>query len=99
MTLELLRYEDDFFEVNRNPKPYTLGGVEKITCNTEYGIGHFAITIFDTRIFAMELFQYVKNAETGEYYVKNGVWVCQKDVIDNDKAIEAWNRRFKNETD
>ncbi|MGN0585142.1 MAG: hypothetical protein ACI4JD_06785 [Ruminococcus sp.] len=76
MTLELLRYKDDFF--TRNPKPYKLGGVEKITCNTEYGIGHFAITIFDTRVFVMELFQYVKNAETGEYYVKNGVWVCPK---------------------
>lgn len=83
MILELLRYKDDFFKANRNPKPYKLGGVEKITCNTEYGIGHFAITIFDTRIFVTELFQYVKNAETGEYYVKNGAWVRQKDVIDN----------------
>lgn len=40
MTLELLRHRDDFFEANRNPKPYTLGGVEKITCNTEYGNVH-----------------------------------------------------------
>ena len=76
MTLELLRYPDEFFESTRNPEPYTLGGVEKITCNTEYGVGHFAITIFDTRVFVTELFQYVKNAETGEYYVKDGVWVA-----------------------
>lgn len=82
MTLELLRYPDDFFEVNRNPKPYALGGVEKITCNTEYGVGHFAITIFDTRVFVTKLFQYVKNAETGEYYVKDGVWVAEPEVLE-----------------
>lgn len=76
-TLELLRYPDDFFEVNRNPKPYTLGGVKKITYDTEYGAGHFAITIYDTRVFATEFFQYVKNAETGEYYVKDGAWVAE----------------------
>lgn len=80
MTLELLRYPDEFFESTRNPKPYALGGVEKITCNTEYGVGHFAITIFDTRVFVTELFQYVKNAETGEYYVKDGVWVAVPEV-------------------
>lgn len=80
MTLELLRYPDEFFESTRNPKHYTLGGVEKITCNTEYGVGHFAITIFDTRVFVTELFQYVKNAETGEYYVKDGVWVAVPEV-------------------
>lgn len=80
MTLELLRYPDEFFESTRNPKPYALGGVEKITCNTEYGVGHFAITIFDTRVFVTELFQYVKNAETGEYYVKDGVWVAVSEV-------------------
>ena len=80
MTLELLRYPDEFFESTRNPKPYTLGGVEKITCNTEYGVGHFAITIFDTRVFVTKLFQYVKNAETGEYYVKYGVWVAVPEV-------------------
>lgn len=80
MTLELLRYPDEFFESTRNPKPYTLGGVEKITCNTEYCVGHFAITIFDTRVFVTELFQYVKNAETGEYYVKDGVWVAVPEV-------------------
>lgn len=80
MTLELLRYPDEFFESTRNPKPYTLGGVEKITCNTEYGVGHFAITIFDTSVFVTKLFQYVKNAETGEYYVKDGVWVAVPEV-------------------
>lgn len=29
MILELLRYKDDFFKANRNPKPYKLGGVER----------------------------------------------------------------------
>ena len=66
MTLELKQW---------NNEPYALGGVQEITDKTEYGEGHFAITIFDRRIFFLDCFEYVKCRETGEYFVNRGEWV------------------------
>lgn len=77
MNLELKRYKDEFF--NNSTEPYLLGGVEKITSNTEYGEGHFAITIFDRRMFITGAFEYVKDADSEKYYVKNGDWVAEND--------------------
>ena len=71
MTLELKQYNSEVF----NNRPYLLGGVEEITDKTEYGIGHFAITIFDRRVFITSCYEYDKDAESGKYYVKNGKWV------------------------
>ena len=76
MTLELLQKP---FWLNKNPVPYMLGGVEKVTDKTEYGEGHFAITIFDRRVFITEGFEYVRNADTGESFVENGEWVGERE--------------------
>ena len=75
MTLILKRYKNEIF--NNSTDPYRLGGVKNITSETEYGEGHFAITIFDTRIFATDFFEYVKDDESGKVYVENGEWVAQ----------------------
>lgn len=77
MTLELKQYYDPQFD--NSTKPYTLFGVRKITDQTEYGQGYFAITIFERKVFITECFEYVKNSDTGEYFVKNGKWVKQDD--------------------
>ena len=66
ITLELKQKEKD---------EYSLGGVVKITNDTEYGEGHFAIVIFDRQIFFTDAFEFVRCGETGEYFVKDGVWV------------------------
>lgn len=66
ITLELKQKEKD---------EYSLGGVVKITNDTEYGKGHFAIVIFDRRVFYTDAFEFVRCRETGEYFVKDGVWV------------------------
>ncbi len=73
MTLELKQYYNDFF--NNSTNPYLLGGVKEITSNTEYGDGHFAITIYDRRVFFTDAFEYVKDKDSGKYFVKNGEWV------------------------
>lgn len=73
MNLELKRDKD--YTYNKSSEPYRLGGVKEITDKTKYGRGHFAITIFDTRIFITELFDYVKDVDSGKYYVKDGKWV------------------------
>ncbi len=72
MTLELKRYKSDFF--NNSTEPYLLGGVKDITSETVYGKGHFAVTIFDTRVFVADYFEYVKDSDTGKVYVENGKW-------------------------
>lgn len=59
--------------------PYSLRGVQKITDKTEYGDGHFAITIFDRQIFVTSCFEYVKDVEKEKYYVKMGKWVGEED--------------------
>ena len=74
MTLELKQYKSDFF--NNSTQPYSLGGVKEITDKTEYGIGHFAITISDRRVLITDRYEYVKDAESGKYFVKNGKWVA-----------------------
>ena len=66
ITLELKQKEKD---------EYSLGGVVKITNDTEYGEGHFAVVIFDRQIFFTDAFEFVRCGETGEYFVKDGVWV------------------------
>lgn len=76
MTLELKQYKSDFF--NNYTEPYTLSGVKSITNETIYGEGHFAITIFDTRVFITDAFEYVKEIDSGKIYVKNGKWVCEQ---------------------
>ncbi len=73
MTLELKKYKDDFF--NWSTEPYRLERVERITNETVYGKGCFSITIFDERFFLTKTFEYIKNADTDEYFVKNGEWV------------------------
>lgn len=67
ITLELKRSKDDI--------EYSLGGVVKITNDTEYGEGHFAIVIFDRRVFFTDAFEFVRCRETGEYFVKDRKWV------------------------
>jgi hypothetical protein len=74
MTLELKMNKNDFF--NNSTEPYQLGGVKEITDKTGYGKGHFAITIFDRRVFITECYEYVKDADSGKYFVKNGKWVA-----------------------
>lgn len=76
MTLELKRYKDDFLTIQQNQ--YRLGGVEDVTDKTGYGEGHFAISIFDRRIFLVKDFEYVRCVETGKYYINNGKWVDTK---------------------
>lgn len=71
MNLELKRDKD----YSKSSELYRLGGVKEITDKTKYGRGHFAITIFDTRIFITEFFDYVKDVDSGKYYVKDGKWV------------------------
>lgn len=75
MTLELKQYKHEVF--NNSTEPYILGGVKNITNETAYGEGHFSITIFDTRVFVSDFFEYVKDADSGKMYVKNGKWVAQ----------------------
>lgn len=72
MTLELKPYS---YWAIANPKPYRLFGVQRITKRTEYGIGHFSITIFDTRMFCTDMFEYVRDVDTDEYFVKDGKWI------------------------
>ncbi len=73
MTLELKQYYNEFF--NNSTKPYSLGGVKEIASNTEYGDGHFSITIFDRRVFLTDAFEYVKDSDSGKYFVKDGKWI------------------------
>ena len=54
---------------------YSLGGVVTITNDTEYGGGYFAVVIFDRRVFYTAAFEFVRCRETGEYFVKDGMWV------------------------
>ena len=77
MTLELKQYKSDFF--NNSTKPYRLGGVKLITSDTIYGKGHFAITIFDTKVFLIDCFEYVKDADSGKFFVENGKWCADND--------------------
>ena len=70
MTLEMLRYQEDWMSPQ---KPYNLYSVEDIV---PYKVGYFTITIFDRRLFRLQDFRYVKDKETGKYYVKNGMWVA-----------------------
>ena len=72
MTLELKQYNSEVF----NNRPYLIVGVKEITDKTEYGIGHFAITIFDRRVFITDCYEYVKDVESGKYFVKKGKWVA-----------------------
>ena len=74
MILELKRYKSDFF--NNSTEPYHLGGVQSITNNTVYGEGYFSITIFDTRVFIADCFEYVNDADSGKVFVENGKWVA-----------------------
>lgn len=67
ITLELKRSKDNI--------EYSLGGVVKITNDTEYGEGHFAIVIFDRRVFFTDAFEFVRCKETDEYFVKDRKWV------------------------
>ncbi len=73
MTLEVKQYPNG---INRGyQEPYLLGGVKEITNQTEYGEGHHAVTILDRRVFATEYFEFVRDKDTGKYYVKDGQWV------------------------
>lgn len=79
MTLELKQYKNDVIDNSCYTKPYHLWGVEHITDKTEYGTGCFSITIFDTRILAIDFFEYVKDADSGKMFIKNGKWVAEND--------------------
>lgn len=78
MTLKL-KYAPSEFGAKTIIKPFFLYGVKEITNETEYGKGHFAITIFDRRVFITSGFSYVKNEETGKLYVRNGKWVADEE--------------------
>lgn len=70
MVLELKRNTKEK-TLSYSTEPYRLGGVVSITNDTEYGDGHFAITIFYTRVFVTELFEYVKDGKwVGDRYTK-----------------------------
>lgn len=70
MVLELKRNTKEK-TLSYSTEPYRLGGVVSIANDTEYGDGHFAITIFDTRVFVTELFEYVKDGKwVGDRYTK-----------------------------
>ena len=73
MTLELKRYKDSFF--NNSTEPYALGGVKEI-CLMPAHEEYFCITIFDTRTFVPESFEYVKDMDTDTYFVRDGKWVA-----------------------
>lgn len=75
MTLELKQYYNEFF--NNSTKPYSLGGVKEITNNTEYGDGHFSITIYERKVFITDAFEYVKDKDSGKYFVKDGEWIYE----------------------
>ena len=77
MTLELKQYKSDFF--NNSTKPYRLGGVKSITIETVYGKGQCAITIFDTKVFRIDCVEYVKDADSGKFFVENGKWCADND--------------------
>lgn len=79
MTLELKQFPSNFF--HNSTEPYRLGGVKSITNDTIYGEGHFAITIFDTRYFATDRFEYVKDADSGKMYVRCGQWVADMEEV------------------
>lgn len=79
MNLELKNIPSKISVSTGNAEPYRLGGVMEITDNTEYGDGYFAITIFDRRVLLMDYFEYVKDADTGYEYVRNGEWVAKSD--------------------
>ena len=70
MTLELKQYKS---------KPYCLNGIKTIANDTAYGAGVFAVTISDTRAFITAAFEYVKDADSKKYFVKNGKWVGDND--------------------
>lgn len=72
MTLELKRYKDTFFD--NSTEPYSLGGVKDVCLMPDHE-EYFCITIFDTRMFVPESFEYVKDRDTGIYYVRDGKWV------------------------
>ena len=94
MTLELLMKQDEKWLV-KCYNPFLLHGVQDITDQTEYGKGHFAITIFDRRVFLTETYEYVKDADTGKYYVKDGKWVG--DNIDFSFNIKGYEQNEKGE--
>lgn len=75
MTLELKQYKKVFF--HNSTKPYRLGGVKSITNETEYGEGYLSITIFDTRVFVSNFFEYIKDVDSGKMYVENGKGAAQ----------------------
>ena len=77
MTLELKRCKSDFFNIST--KPYRLGGVQSITNDTVYGEGYFCIATFDTRVFFTDLFEYVKDADSEKFFIKNGKWIYDND--------------------
>lgn len=72
MTLELKQYKNSFFD--NSTEPYALGGVKDIGLMPKHE-EYFFITIFDTRILVPEAFEYVKDRDTGTYYVRDGKWV------------------------
>lgn len=72
MTLELKQYEDKYFD--NSTEPYALGGVRDIGLMPKHE-EYFYIEIFDTRIFNPEMFEYVKDRDTGKYFVRDGEWV------------------------
>ena len=79
ITLDLKRY---------NSVDYSLGGVVRITDDTEYGKGHFAIFIFERKVFYTDAFEYVRCRETGEYFIKDGKWVAKSELKEEKSEVE-----------
>lgn len=80
ITLELKQYKKN---------EYSLGGVVNITNDTEYGDGHFAIVVYDRKVFITDDFEFVRCRETGEYFVKDGKWVYNHPRVRNPYAVCA----------
>lgn len=89
MTLELKKY---------GFRSYLLRGVESIIINMDYDAGHFAIVKPDTRenidaiLLVIDDFEYIKDIDSGKYFVKNGKW-----VDDDDDDAEMNEKKIRNE--
>ena len=76
ITLELKRYEKELFK--SYTKPFCIYDVIDISDNTDLGDEYFSITTSEKQQrLNLRTFEYVKDSNTGELYVKDGKWVAK----------------------
>lgn len=75
MTLELKMFPDEYGL--SSVAPYALSKVRKISSSSKARL--VDITIDDTRSFLISRFDYIKDIDTGEYFVRNGEWIKDLD--------------------